>query len=105
VIPILPAVLILQSLAFAQTNPAAIAARKWRQQHERAIVDEFVALLSIPNIAGDHANIQRNAELIAKMLAKRGVTPRLVWVPDANPVVLGEIRTPGAPPTQVFLAP
>jgi len=104
VIRILPAVLILQSLAFAQTNPAAIAARKWRQQHERTIVDEFVALLSIPNIASDHANIQRNAELIAKMLEKRGVTPRLVSVPDANPVVFGEIRTPGATRTLVFYA-
>jgi acetylornithine deacetylase/succinyl-diaminopimelate desuccinylase-like protein len=104
VIRILPAILILQNLAFAQTNPVAIAAHKWRQQHERAIVDEFVALLSIPNIANDHANIQRNAELIAKMLEKRGVTPRLVSVPDANPVVFGEIRTPGATRTLVFYA-
>jgi hypothetical protein len=28
--------------AAAQSNPAAQAARQWRQQHERAIVDEFV---------------------------------------------------------------
>ena len=39
---------LLPAVAGAQANPAAQAARLWRQQHERAIVDEFVALLSIP---------------------------------------------------------
>ena len=44
-------------LAMAQNNPAAIAARQWRQAHERAIVDEFIALLSIPNIATDRKSV------------------------------------------------
>jgi hypothetical protein len=92
------------SFAVAQTNPAALAARKWRQEHERAIVDEFMALLAIPNIASDRANIQRNAEFIAKSLEKRGVEPRLVSIPGSNPVVFGEIRTPGATRTLVFYA-
>lgn len=80
----------------AQGNPAAQSAREWRQQHERAIVDEFVTLLKIPNIASDKENIQRNAELIAAMLVKRGVPARLLSVNGGNPVVFGEIRTPGA---------
>ena len=42
-------------------NPAALAARAWRQQHERAIVDELVALLGIPNIARDRQNIERTS--------------------------------------------
>lgn len=54
-------VAVFPAVVGAQTNPAAQAARAWRQQHERAIVDEFVALLSIPNIARDRDNIQRNA--------------------------------------------
>ena len=82
--------------AAAQTNPAARAARQWRQQHERAIVDEFVSLLSLPNIAADRANIQRNADEIQRLLEKRGIAARLVSVPGANPVVFGEIRSPGA---------
>lgn len=90
--------------ATAQNNPAALAARQWRQSHERAIVDEFVALLSIPNIASDRANIQRNAELIKKMMTQRGIASRLVAVPDSNPVVFGEITTPGAVRTIVFYA-
>src|SRR5271154_2308478 len=96
--------LMFSAVAAAQTNPASIAAHQWRQQHERAIVDEFIALLAIPNIASDRANIQRNAEFIAKSLEKRGVTPRLVSIPGSNPVVFGEIRTPGATRTLVFYA-
>ena len=94
----------IATLAVAQTNPAALVARKWREQHERAIVDEFVALLAIPNIAADRANIQRNAEAIARMMQKRGVPARLVSVPGGNPVVFGEIETPGATRTLVFYA-
>ena len=38
------------------------------------------------------------------MLEKRGVTPKLVSIPGSNPVVFGEIRTPGATRTLVFYA-
>src|SRR6266853_2665848 len=94
----------LVPLLTAQTNPAAVAAREWRKQHEHVIMDEFVALLSIPNIASDRANIQRNAETIAQMMQKRGIASKLVSVPGANPVVFGEIKTPGATRTIVFYA-
>ncbi|BCS32401.1 peptidase [Luteitalea sp. TBR-22] len=95
---------LLPAVAGAQANPAAQAARSWRQQHERAIVDEFVTLLSIPNIARDREDIQRNAEAIAAMMAKRGLAPKLVSVPGGNPIVFGEIRTPGATRTLAFYA-
>jgi len=93
---------LLPAVGSTQTNPAAQAARVWRQQHERPIVDEFVALLSIPNIARDRENIQRNADAIVVMMEKRGLAPRLVSVPGANPIVFGEIRTPGATRTIAF---
>lgn len=96
--------IVTAAVAMAQDNAAARASREWRQQHERAIVDEFFALLAIPNIARDHDNIQRNAETIAGMLEKRGVASKLVSVAGANPVVFGEIRTPGATRTIVFYA-
>ncbi len=89
---------------FTPTNPAALAARQWREQHERAIVDEFVALLAIPDVSSDRANIQRNAEAIAAMLERRGIASKLLSVPEANPVVFGEIKTPGATRTIVFYA-
>jgi acetylornithine deacetylase/succinyl-diaminopimelate desuccinylase-like protein len=90
--------------AAAQSNPAAQAARQWRQQHERAIVDEFAALLAIPNIAQDRPNIRRNAEAIANMFQTRGIAAQLVEADGANPVVFGEIETPGATRTIVFYA-
>jgi acetylornithine deacetylase/succinyl-diaminopimelate desuccinylase-like protein len=94
----------LAAQTFTPANPAALAARQWREQHERAIVDEFVALLAIPDIASDRANIQRNAEAIAAMLEKRGIAAKLVSVPGGNPVVFGEIKTPGATRSIVFYA-
>ena len=95
--------LLTLSLVHAQ-NPASQAARQWRQQHERAIMDEFISLLAIPNIAADRANIQRNAETIAAMMQKRGIAAKLVSVPGGNPVVFGEIKTPGATRTIVLYA-
>jgi acetylornithine deacetylase/succinyl-diaminopimelate desuccinylase-like protein len=86
------------------SNPASVAARQWRERNERTIMDEFVSLLAIPNIAADRANIQRNSETIAKMLEKRGVASRLVSIPGSNPVVFGEIKTPGASRTIVLYA-
>ena len=91
-------------VALAQTNTAAQSARGWRQQHERAIVGEFIDLLSIPNVSRDRENIQRNAGFILRMLQARGVASKLVTVPGANPIVFGEIRTPGASRTIVFYA-
>src|SRR5258707_4502200 len=70
----LVAFVLLPALAAAQSNPAAQSARQWRQQHERAIVNELVTLLAVPNVSSDTPNIQRNAELIAKMIEARGLT-------------------------------
>jgi len=88
--------LLLPAIGGAQTSPAAQAARQWRQQHEHAIVNELVTLLAVPNVSSDKPNIQRNAELIAKMIEARGLTAKLVAVPGGNPVVAAQIRTPGA---------
>ncbi len=96
--------LALTGLSPAQTNPAAVAARRWRQAHEPAIVGEFVELLSIPNIASDRVNIRRNAHAIIKLMEKRGIAAQLVEEPGANPVVWGEVRAPGATRTIVFYA-
>ena len=92
------------TLLQAQENSAALAARQWRQQHERAILDEFFSLLAIPNVASDKENIQRNAEFIAGMLEARGVEAQLVAVPGGNPIVFGEITVPDAARTIAFYA-
>jgi acetylornithine deacetylase/succinyl-diaminopimelate desuccinylase-like protein len=98
------ALLALAGLTHGQTNPAAATARQWRQTHEKAIVGEFVELLSIPNIASDRPNILRNAETIVGMMRKRGIATQLVELPGVNPVVFGELRTPGASRTVLLYA-
>jgi len=87
----------------AQTPPVD-AAREWHRANQRAIVDEYIELLSIPNVASDKANIRRNAERIKGMLEKRGIPARLLEVPDANPAVYGEWKIPGATRTFVLYA-
>lgn len=98
--------LLLTATVSAQISPAA-AAKSYRQTHEHVIIDEYIALLSLPNVASDAPNIRRNAALISQMLERRGVKTRLLElpeVPDAPPVVYGEIRTPGATRTLTFYA-
>ena len=72
--------------------------RDYRRAHERQIIEEFIQLLAIPNVASDHENIRRNAEFILGMMQRRGLNPQLL---DANsketpPAVYGEWKVPGA---------
>jgi|SRR5579863_1069052 len=98
------AVIFFAYAAFAQSNPAALSARKWREAHEQAILREFLDLLAIPNLASDLPNIRRNAKAVQRLLEKRGAATRLLTVPGAPPVVFGEILRPGALRTIVFYA-
>jgi acetylornithine deacetylase/succinyl-diaminopimelate desuccinylase-like protein len=98
------ALLWLAAAANAQQNPAAQAARQWREGHERAILGEFMGLLSQPNLARDGAAIRQNAAAVSAVLERRGARTRLLEVPGAPPVVFGEIDTPGATRTVIFYA-
>ena len=76
-------------------DPVA-AARQWRGQNEQAIVDGFVQLLSIPNLASDTVNIRRNADYISGLFKSRNFAVRLLEVSGSPPAVLAERLTPGA---------
>lgn len=89
---------------FAQSSPAASAARVYRQAHEHEIIEEFVNLLSIPNVASDTPNIRQNAGAVSRMLERRGVKTRLLESAEAPPAVYGEINAPGATRTLIFYA-
>jgi acetylornithine deacetylase/succinyl-diaminopimelate desuccinylase-like protein len=94
---------LLPLMVSAQISPA-VAARQWRELHERSILDEFVELLRVPNTGQDPASMQRNAELIARMLQRRGVATRFLEADGAPPVVYGELLNPEATRTLVFYA-
>jgi acetylornithine deacetylase/succinyl-diaminopimelate desuccinylase-like protein len=86
--------------ASASGNPVAAAeARKWRVSHEQKIVDGFVELLSIPNVASDSVNIKRNAEFISELLEARNFEVQLLGVEGSPPAVYAERREPGADTT------
>jgi acetylornithine deacetylase/succinyl-diaminopimelate desuccinylase-like protein len=90
--------------AAGQSDPAARAARQWRETHERAIVGELVDLLALPNLARDAADIRKNAGAVSALLEKRGIKTRLLETAGAPPAVYGELLTPGATRTLVFYA-
>lgn len=92
--------LMLPPIAQAETDAAAQASvqsdvRTWRQANEQGIVDQFVELLRIPNVASDTVNIRRNAELLVEMFQARGFETRLLES-DGPPAVYGERMTEGA---------
>jgi acetylornithine deacetylase/succinyl-diaminopimelate desuccinylase-like protein len=84
------------SVAQNPPSPLGQQLRAYRGAHEKQILGEFVNLLSIPNHAGDTADIERNVQAISAMLQARGVKVELLRVDAASPVVFGELRTPGA---------
>jgi acetylornithine deacetylase/succinyl-diaminopimelate desuccinylase-like protein len=77
----------------------------YRAAHEAETLREFRDLLAIPNLASDSTNIRRNAAAVQAMLAKRGITTRLLESPTGGPpAVYGELRVPGATRTVVLYA-
>ncbi len=88
----------------ADARSLRLAAQHYRAAHEPAILREFANLLAIPNVASDHANIRRNADLLVAMLGSRGIPARLLEVTGASPAVYGEIRVPGAQHTVIMYA-
>src|SRR5256714_275036 len=101
---LLAALLIFTGSALA--DPAAVAkqTRSWRTNHEREILAEFADLLSIPNLATDTPNIQRNAETIRAMCEKGGLVAKLLTLEGAPPVVVAELAAPNAKRTIAFYA-
>jgi len=83
---------------------AAVAAAKWRQGHERAILAEFADFLAIPNVARDQPNIERNAEALRAMLEKRGLAVQVLRDDDAPPLVVADVPGPAGARTIAFYA-
>lgn len=89
----------------AHAASPAPAVRVWRQAHEKAIVGDFVTLLSMPNVATSVPDIERNAAYLTDQLKARGFATRLLYAqPGTPPSVFGELKAPGAKRTVVFYA-
>src|SRR5690242_8881684 len=79
-------------------------ARAWRQAHEIEIVREFAGFVALPNVASDHAGIERNVEMLHDMLGARGLTVQVLRYVDAPPVVVADLPGPPGARTVAFYA-
>lgn len=95
-------VLLLSAPGHAQSGIRA-QIDSYVRANQKAIVTELVTLLKIPNVAADKDNIRTNATLLREMLAKRGFTAEILETPG-NPLVWGELKTPGAMRTLLLYA-
>jgi len=75
--------------------------REYRKSKEHEIINEFAALLSIPNVSSNRTGIRKNAEFIQKMMAERGIKARIMET-AGNPVVFGELKVADAARTLMF---
>lgn len=103
---LLAVIVIASSIAVSSQDSVTNSVREFRRSNEHRLLREFINLVSIPNVAADTENINRNADLILGEMEKRGLRPRLLRArnPSAPPVVYGEYLTPGAKRTVIFYA-
>ncbi|MBT7524511.1 MAG: M20/M25/M40 family metallo-hydrolase, partial [Candidatus Marinimicrobia bacterium] len=91
------------SIAFSVEQPKSINATKtWVNRNGHKIIKDFVKLLSIPNVASDTVSIRKNAEYISSLFEKRNFKMKLLELEKANPIIYGELKTPGAKRTLCF---
>ena len=81
------------------------AVRAWRQSHEREILGDFSTFLSLPNVATNLPDIEKNAAYIGGELKERGFAVRTLSAgPGTPPSVFAQLDTPGAKRTVLFYA-
>ena len=81
----------------------ADAIHQHRERVEKEIVEDFIELLSLPNVATSLPDMQKNAEHIHKLLEPRGFEVRTLRSGGA-PYVFAELVTPGAEKTILVYA-
>ncbi len=73
---------------------------------DAAMLEEYIAFLSLPNDAANPDDALANARFVQAMMQRRGIASELLYDIDrkAPPAVFGEVKTPGATKTIVFYA-
>lgn len=97
----------LAGQGIAAQAPQIHNVREYTDAHADTILNEYVRFLTLPNIASDAANIQKNAMFIMDMMNRRGIkNVQLLNASTAGapPAVYGEVMVPGAKQTLIFYA-
>lgn len=102
---LLALLLLASTLGFTQ-SAIIEQARNYRKSNEHALLNEFMGLLSIPNIVYDTVGIQKTAAYIMQMMEKRGIKAELLQptTKGAPAAVYGEVKVPNATQTVIFYA-
>lgn len=82
-------------LAVGAVAPAAAqspSVTAWRSAHERAILDELLQLVALPNVAGKD-DMARNADHLQRLFERRGFTVERSTGPG-SPVILASLDVP-----------
>jgi len=91
------------ALAEADLAPVQAAIDAWRADREALILEDFVELLSIPNVASSLPDMERNARHIVGLLEGRGFETQILSAGGA-PYVYAELAVPGAAETLLIYA-
>jgi acetylornithine deacetylase/succinyl-diaminopimelate desuccinylase-like protein len=93
----------LHAQTSADINAVTRAVDTYRRASEQAIVEDFIELLSLPNVADDLTDMRRNAEHISAELEARGFATRQLTAGGA-PYIYGELSSPGSSETVMIYA-
>jgi acetylornithine deacetylase/succinyl-diaminopimelate desuccinylase-like protein len=93
----------LLSIPAHAADPLTDVAR-YRAAHEKAIVGQLDALARVESVAANPQALVAQADMLAGLLEARGFTTRKLAADGSPPIVLGELRTPGAKRTVIFYA-
>ena len=80
------------------------ATRAYIAAHKKDIVQEYLKLVSLPDLHGDAPALQRNATLLLAMMKQRGLDAEQWETKDGIPVMFGQKLVPGAKHTILFYA-
>jgi len=100
-----PLLFFINTVGFSQSNLNE-QVRNYRKANEHALLNEFMGLLSIPNIVYDTVGIQKTAAYIVKMMEERGIKATLLdgTTKGVPPAIYGEVNVPNATKTVIFYA-
>jgi acetylornithine deacetylase/succinyl-diaminopimelate desuccinylase-like protein len=105
----LPAIVKTALLAAVLAPVAAGAApqdatRAYVNAHKKDIVQEYLKLVSVPDLHGDVPNLKRNAVLLLAMMKERGLEAEQWETAGGVPVMFAQKLVPGAKHTILFYA-
>jgi acetylornithine deacetylase/succinyl-diaminopimelate desuccinylase-like protein len=89
------------AVALAAADDTTSRVRAWRMDHEKQILLELFDFLSIPNVASNAADIQRNADALVRMFEQHRFAPETVPT-GGSPLVVAERRLPNVRRTITF---